>query len=133
MPVYPKVRYRFLANKSVILLLLVLLSSACSPARGPLDTQSRTVDMGETKESPNAVSKIQYAKCTEPPPSSYNESIRLRLDAVLRLSQSPANDVAKLVGEFSRNIESYFKTSQEGEDLKSILFYICQILVNIRN
>jgi hypothetical protein len=56
--------------------------------------------------------------------------MRLRLDAALRLSQSPANDVAKLVGEFSRNIESYFKTSQEGEDLKSILFYICQISSN---
>jgi hypothetical protein len=130
MLVYPDVRNRVLSNKSALLLLLMLLNSACTSDRSPLDTQSRTVYMGETKESQNAVSKIKSAKCTEPPPSSYSESVRLRLDAALKLSRLPASDAAKLAGEFSKNIKSYFKTSQEGEDLKAIRFYICQISNN---
>ena len=58
MLVYPDVRNRFRSYPGALVLLLVLLSSACIPNRTSLDTELKTVDLTMTKESRDAVPKI---------------------------------------------------------------------------
>ncbi|HSL04372.1 MAG TPA: hypothetical protein VK901_12660 [Nitrospiraceae bacterium] len=70
MIVYPHLRREFLSYPSALLILLVLLSSACGHKRGPLDN-TPSMDVGNAKESRTAVSNlnvnrsIRYGKQSE--------------------------------------------------------------------
>lgn len=52
------VRSASLSCPSALLIILILLSSACGPVRDLIDnTQSKNMEVGKAKESPNAASK----------------------------------------------------------------------------
>lgn len=109
------------------LVIFLTLMSGCKS--GPPITENRTVIFGEASQGDEGritVAQVKM-KCTEPAPSSYTESVKNLLETNLRLQTVES---LKLAAEFSRNMQSFTAHTPEGTDLKSILFYICEVSIN---